>query len=96
MDGLALGAALVAGTMAVAYAAIMRGQEDTPVWWVMTILVGGALGALYGAVRALPRRRPVLAAVGVALLGLGVLAILSIGIPILVAGVLAVLASTRG
>ena len=57
----AVSAALAAGMIAV-YVAVMRGQDDQPLVWVVAVLVCGSLLAAYGAVRRLPLRRVTLGA----------------------------------
>jgi drug/metabolite transporter (DMT)-like permease len=81
--------------MVAVYVAVMRGQDDQPLMWVIAVLVCGALLAAYGAVRRLPLRRVALGA-ATALLGvIGLLAIFTIGLPILVAAALSGVALLR-
>ena len=95
VDLLAASAALLAAAMAWAYVRIIDGQGDQPLAWVVGGLLGCAVLATYGAPLAAPGRRTALVVAGVVLLGLGLLAILTIGLPILVAGVLALVSSAR-
>jgi hypothetical protein len=95
LEPFAIAAAAIAGVMTGVYVGMMRSQDDTPLVWVVAILLGALLLALYGAVRTAPRRREALMVAGVSLWVLGVLALLSIGLPILAAGVMALVSSTR-
>ena len=95
LDLLAVGASMVALAMLVAYLAVMSSQEDDPAVWAVVVLVLGAFGAAYGAVVSAPYRRAALVVAAVMLLGLGLLAILSIGLPILLAGGLCLVAAMR-
>jgi hypothetical protein len=94
-DVVAAAAASVAGAMAAVYVWLVREQGERPLVWVLAVLVTGMLLAAYGIRRQAAHRRAALTTAGVALVVLGLLAILSIGLPILVAGVLALLASAR-
>ncbi len=95
VDLFAVGAALLAVVMLVAYLSILRQQEGEPALWAIAALVLGAVGAGYGSVRSAPHRRAALVATGLVLLALGGLAILTIGLPILVAGGLCLVAAVR-
>jgi hypothetical protein len=95
LDLLAVGASMVALAMLVAYLAVINSQDEAPAAWAVAVLVLGASGAAYGAVVRAPYRRAALVAAAVVLLGLGLLAILSIGLPILLAGALCLVAATR-
>ncbi|MEU5723656.1 hypothetical protein [Micromonospora sp. NPDC047738] len=94
-DLLAGAAALIAVLMLGLYLGVMRQQGDQPLAWVVTALALAAVLAGYGAFYAAPRRGWALAASGVLLGALGLLAILSIGLPILIAGGLALVAAVR-
>jgi hypothetical protein len=95
VDVLAVVAAAVALIMLVVYVQIMREQDDSPQVWVLAVLGGSALLAGYGALRTSRLRTAALATSGMALVLLGLLAILSIGFPILLAGVAALVAAAR-
>jgi hypothetical protein len=94
-EPLALIAATLGAAMAIFYVWLIHHQGDQPLPWVLSILIGGAVLAAYGALWRAPYRRAALSGAVVALLVLGVLGILSIGFPILVAGVLALLSLLR-
>jgi hypothetical protein len=95
VDLLAAAAAAAAAAMAVVYVAVAHAQGDTPLAWVLAVLVAAAVANAYGAARTAPRRARVLLVAGIALVLLGWLAILTIGIPILASGALAIVASFR-
>lgn len=82
--------AAAAGATAIGYARLMRSQGDSPLLWVLAILLSAAVLAGYAASRSAPRRVEAIAASGVVLMSLGFLAMFSIGLPILLAGVVAV------
>lgn len=88
-------AALLAAAMAWVYVRVVHDQGDRPLVWVLTVLVGCAVLAGYGASLAAARRRAALMVAGVTLLVLGLLAIFSIGLPVIVAGALALASSAR-
>ena len=90
---LAAVSAVLAVVMAVVYVSVMHSQDDDPLAWVMAVLIVAAALAGSGAFGGASYRRTALVASGVLLVGLGVLAILSIGFPILIAGVLALVAA---
>jgi hypothetical protein len=81
--------------MAVVYVRVMHGQGDDPLLWVLAVLVGGALVAVYAATPFATHGKALLAGVGAGLLLLGLLSILTIGLPILLAASLALVASAR-
>ena len=88
-------AAALALLMNVVYLWIIHQQGNSPAIWFVAGLALAALLAGYGALRSARGRRPVLIASGVLMLGLGLVAILSIGLPIVLAGVLAIVAAGR-
>jgi hypothetical protein len=95
LDVLAAAAGAIALLMVGVYVAIMRGQDDPPLAWVVVALLVGAGLAGYGAAVRAPYRSWALGG-AVAVLGLmGLLAILSIGLPILGAAALAFVAFVR-
>jgi hypothetical protein len=79
---------------AVYVALIAREDGHLAAWFLAGLAVAAALG-IYGAGRSAPRRGIALLVCGATLLGLGLLAILSIGLPLLVAGILALVAAAR-
>jgi hypothetical protein len=81
--------------MVAVYLAVIDEQGGEPLAWVTVVLVAAAVAAGYATWVPAPHRRVLLVGAGVALVGLGVLAILSIGVPIIAAGVLALVASLR-
>ena len=87
VTGLAVLAAALTLAMTAVYVSVMRAQGDTPLLWVLAILVLGVLLALYGALVGVPARRVALFGGGAVLVVLGVLAIFSIGFPLLLGGV---------
>ena len=96
VDVLPVGAAVVATAMTVVYRNVIEAQgDDSPLWWVQAVLLGGAVLALAGAPTGNRRRVPVLLLATFLLGGLGLLAILSIGFPILLAAGLTFLAALR-
>ncbi|HET6560826.1 MAG TPA: hypothetical protein VFG72_03045 [Marmoricola sp.] len=95
VDLVAVASGVVAATMAATYVGVIRSQGEQPLAWVLVVLVGGALAAMFGAPLRAPHRRLVLWTAGTVLILLGLLAILSIGLPILVAGALALVAGSR-
>ena len=94
-DMLAGAAAVLAVVVAVGYVSIMRQQSDRPVAWFLGSLALGATLAGYGAWTEAVHRRAALLVASVLLMGMGVLAILSIGLPVLVAGLLCGVAAGR-
>ena len=95
LDAIAVAASVLAVAMFVVYLSVIRQQEGEPAAWAVAILIGGAAAAAYGAVVAAPYRRAALVLAGLALMALGVLAVLTIGLPILLAGALCLLAALR-
>ena len=95
VDRLAALAVVITIIVSVWYVALIGQQGDRPVAWFLAGLAGSALLVAYGAVRAAPRRRTVLAIAGTVLSLLGLVALASIGFPILVAGLLTVIAAVR-
>jgi hypothetical protein len=95
LDPVALAGAALALVMALTYVALMRGQGDRPLAWVLAVLVGAAALAAVGSHRSAPRARVLLLAAAALLLALGVLALLTIGLPIIGAGVLCLVAAAR-
>ncbi|MEV0897208.1 hypothetical protein [Actinoplanes sp. NPDC049802] len=91
--------AAIAGAIALImiflYAGLIRQQGGQVAAWFLAGLAIAALLSIYGAARAAPGRRSVLAVSGMMMVALGLLGILSIGLPILGAGVLALVAATR-
>jgi len=85
--------AAIALVMNGVYLWLIHQQGDSPAIWFVAGLAVATLLAVYGALRA-ERRRPVLIASGVLLLGLGLVAILTIGLPIVLAGLLAIIAAS--
>ena len=77
------------------YLWLIHQQGNSPAIWFVAGLAVAALLAGYGALRSARGRRPALIASGVLLLGLGLIAILTIGLPIVLAGLLAVIAAGR-
>jgi hypothetical protein len=94
-DGLAVSAVVIAVAMSALYVWLIGREGDRPVAWFLGLLVGCTVLVAYGATRAAPRRRTVLAIAGVVLTMLGILGLASIGLPILAAGVLAVIAAIK-
>ncbi|MCW3816053.1 hypothetical protein ONA91_16550 [Micromonospora sp. DR5-3] len=94
-DLLAAAPALIAVLVLGLYVGLVRQQGEQPLAWVVAALAAAAILAGYGVVRTAPRRSWALAASGVLLAALGLLAILSIGLPILIAGGLALVAAAR-
>jgi hypothetical protein len=91
-------AASAAGFIAVlivVYVSIIRSQSGRPAVWFLVVLCAAMIAAGYGAHRGSPRRRAALTIAGVALVGTGVLAILSIGYLLLIAGTLCLVAAAR-
>ena len=86
-------AAAIALLMNGVYLWLIHQQGNSPAIWFVAGLAVGALLAVYGALRT-ARRRPALIASGVLLLGLGLVAILTIGLPIVLAGLLAIVAAS--
>ena len=95
VDAVALAASLLAGAMVLVYLAVIRAQAGEPAAWAVVALIVGATAAFYGAVVRAPYGRQALVLAGLVLLGLGVLAILTIGLPILLAGALCWVAAAR-
>jgi hypothetical protein len=95
VDPLAVTASAVAVAMVLAYLEVVRQQDGDPAAWAVAALLLGGGAASYGAVWRSPYRRTPLVAAGVVLLGVGLLAILSIGLPIMVAGALCLVAAGR-
>ena len=95
IDLLAVTGAVLALVMAVVYVAVVRGQDEPPLWWVLAVLVLAAALAAAGSVVRLDHSRALLVGAGALLLALGVLAILTIGLPIIVAGALCLVAGAR-
>lgn len=81
--------------MAIAYTALVTGEGERPLWWVLAILLGSAALAVQGSRRRASHRPAWLLTAGIPLLGLGFLAVFSIGVPIMVAGLLALFAAGR-
>jgi hypothetical protein len=96
LDLLAAVPAALAVVMLVVYVDVVHAQGSDPAPWVLAVLVLGGVAAAYGAVVRAPHRRVALVVAGVLLLGLGLLAVLTIGLPILLAGALCVGAALRG
>jgi hypothetical protein len=94
-DAIAVAASVLAGAMVVVYLAVIHEQSGEPAGWAVAVLIGAAAAAAYGAVVTAPYRRATLVLAGVALAGLGVLAIFTIGLPILLAGALSLMAAVR-
>jgi len=92
-DLLAAIAAVTAAVMLTAYVVIMRGQGDTPLWWVLAGLGVAAVLCGYAVDVRRPHRRGLLSLAGVVLVILGVISLLSIGCPILIAGIAALIAA---
>lgn len=88
-------AAVLAAVMIGVYLAVIGRQGGDAASWYVALLAVGAAAAAYGAVTAVPLRRPSLVLAGTVLLAAGVLGILTIGLPILLAGVLS-LVGARG
>jgi len=95
IDIIGVAASVLALAMCFVYLSVMRQQEGEPAAWAVATLIGGAAAAAYGAVRTAPYRRAALMLSGLALVALGVLAILTIGLPILLAGALCLVAAAR-
>ena len=95
VDVIAVAASLLALAMVLVYLAVIRAQAGEPAAWAVVALMVGATAAAYGAVVRAPYRRQALVLAGLVLLGLGVLAILTIGLPILLAGALCLVATVR-
>jgi hypothetical protein len=95
LDAIAVAASVLALAMFVVYLSVIRQQEGEPATWAVAALIGGAAAAAYGAVLTAPYRRAALMLSGLALVALGVLAILTIGLPILLAGALCLVAAAR-
>jgi len=95
VDILAAIAAVLAATMAFGVARVFLRQGDAPVIWFFVGLVAAVLLSAYAIVRQAPRRGMALWASGLLLIGLGVLAILSVGLPIMIAGFIALIAAAR-
>lgn len=95
-DPAAAAAAAITAVMLVLYLALIRQQGDEPAAWFVVGLAAAGLLSAYGIVRAAPKRRVVLTASAVLLLGFGLLGLLSVGLPIVGAGVLALVAAARG
>jgi len=92
-DLLALSASCLAVLMLGVYVAIMREQDDQPLWWFSVAMAAGAASAAYGVYRPAPFRRAVLFVAAAVLGACGMLGLLTIGAPILFAGVLCLLAA---
>jgi hypothetical protein len=93
---MAMTAALLSVLMAVVYIRVIHEQgSERPLVWVVAVLLVGAVMAGYGARRSAPSRRTALVVAGVLLIGLGVLALLSIGLPIILAGLLCLISAAR-
>jgi hypothetical protein len=87
--------AVIALLMNGVYLWLIHQQGDSPAIWFVAGLAVAALLAGYGALRGARGRRPALIASAVLLIGLGLVAILTIGLPIVLAGLLAVIAAGR-
>ena len=95
-DPFAATASALALTMLVVYLWVIgQQQEEGPAVWAVAALIVGAAAAGLGAIVAFPYRGAALVTAAVVLIGLGLLAILTIGLPILVAGSLCVIAGWR-
>ncbi len=95
VDLLAAGACLLTLVMLVAYLRLIHAQDGSPAAWAVAVLLVAAAGTAYATSRRASHRRPVLVACSVLLVGLGLLAILTIGLPILLAGLLCLAAAAR-
>lgn len=96
LDYFAAAGSVLALVMLAMYLLIIRQQEEgQPASWAVAALLVGAGAAGYGARMTAPYRRAALMLGGLALLLVGVLAILTIGLPIMVAGALCLLAVVK-
>jgi hypothetical protein len=95
VDLLALAASVLTLAVTGLYLAVLHSQQGSPAWWALTVLVVGFVGTAYAVRPARAHRRTALVLSAVGLLGLGLLALLSIGLPLLVAGALSVAAAAR-
>lgn len=95
-DLLAATSAVLALVMLGLYLGIIAGQGGDPAWWFVLLFGAAALLAAYGSMRRARGRRWLLGVAGVVMVGLGLLAILSIGCPIVIAGAFALGAALRG
>lgn len=95
LDAIAVAGSVLTIAMFVTYLSVIRQQGGDPAAWAVIALIGGAVGAAYGAVVAAPHRRAALTLSGFTLMALGLLAILTIGLPILTAGALCLVAAAR-
>ena len=90
---LAMGASLWAAAFAVAYVAIMRGQDDDPAWWYAALVLVASV-ALAAAALGVARRSAAVAGL-VLLTACAILGLLSIGVFLLPAVVTAAVAVAR-
>jgi hypothetical protein len=98
VDLVAVAGAVLAVVMAVVYVVVIHQQGDGPgviVALVLTVLLGAAAAAAYGARKVSAHRAGVLMVAGFVLGGLGLLALLTIGLPIIGAGFLCLVAASR-
>jgi len=95
VDLWAASAAVLTWIMLGVYLALINEQDGNVAVWFVAILVLGAVAAGYGAVTAVPHRRPALVVAGLLLGAAGLVGIASIGLPVLVAGVLCLVAAVR-
>jgi hypothetical protein len=96
VDLLSVTACALALAVVVLYLVVMSEQDEDPVVWAVTILLGAVAGTAYAARRSAPVRRFVLVLCALGLFALGLLAIFSVGLPILLAAALCLAAAVRG
>jgi uncharacterized membrane protein len=85
-------AAAIAIFMMGVYIALIRDQRGEPATWFIVSLAAATILALYGVVRAAPKRKVALLVSAVLFLLLGLAGIFSVGLPLVASGVLTIIA----